>query len=115
MRLFPAEGSSGEGKSAGSVTLDFRQPGRVSLTTILDLVGSRTRVVLPGEAQATIIEAAFPDDPIAMAVYMPLLMDHLSVNPDPTIPGRININQASRAVLLMIPGMTEDAADQIIS
>ena len=46
---------------------------------------------------------------------MPLLMDHVTVNPAATIPGRININQASATVLLGIPGMTPEIADQIIT
>src|SRR5690606_28932640 len=35
-------------------------------------------------------------------------------NPDTNIPGRININQAPRPLLLGIPGMTEELADIII-
>ncbi|MBN1855006.1 MAG: general secretion pathway protein GspK [Pirellulales bacterium] len=109
----PFDGA-GEGKPASSVTIDLRQPARVPLTTILDLIGTRTRVVLPGEAQATIIESAFPDGPVAMAIYLPEMMDHLSVNPDPTIPGRININQASRTILSGIPGLSDSALEEIL-
>jgi hypothetical protein len=42
-------------------------------------------------------------------------MDFCTVNPSKTIPGRININQAPRVVLLAIPGMTEEMADSIIN
>ncbi len=38
-----------------------------------------------------------------------------TVGTEETIRGRININQAPRAVLLCVPGMTEDIADQIIA
>ena len=35
-------------------------------------------------------------------------------NAEETIPGRVNINQASRTILLGIPGMTSHMVDQII-
>jgi hypothetical protein len=50
-----------------------------------------------------------------MAVYLPLLMDNVSVNPSPVIPGRININQAPRTILAGIPGMTDEILEKIIS
>ena len=49
-----------------------------------------------------------------MNIYLPLLMDVLSVSESPTIPGRININQAPRSILLGIPGMTEELVEAII-
>ena len=61
------------------------------------------------------VQAVFPDDATSELQSLPLLMDHATTNPVPAIPGRININQASRTVLLGIPGMTPDMVDQIIS
>ncbi len=118
----PYEGPSGAGdedgggpQPAGAVEIDFRQPGRVQIGTILDLIGVQTRVVLQGESQATVIEAAFPESLIEMSSYLPTLMDHVSVNPDPVIPGRININQAPRTVLLGVPGLEVAVVDEIIA
>src|SRR3954469_17422266 len=62
-----------------------------------------------------VIEPAFPNDRAAMATYLPKLMDNLAVNASPTIPGRLNINQASRILLAGIPYFTSDMVDQIIS
>jgi hypothetical protein len=42
-------------------------------------------------------------------------MDTITVNPASTIPGRININQAPRLVLLAVPGMTEEMVSGILS
>ena len=39
-----------------------------------------------------------------MSAWLPKLLDHVTVNKSPTIPGRININQASPIVLAGIPG-----------
>ena len=50
-----------------------------------------------------------------MIVYMPILMDNVAVNAQPTIPGRININQAPRAILVGIPGMEETIVDEILN
>jgi hypothetical protein len=49
-----------------------------------------------------------------MRNYLPLLMDNLAVNASPTIPGRININQAPRRILMGIPGL-ELGVDRIIA
>jgi hypothetical protein len=43
------------------------------------------------------------------------LLDLATVDPSERLAGRININLASRTVLLTIPGMTEALADQILS
>jgi hypothetical protein len=50
-----------------------------------------------------------------MQRYLTLLMDNLAVNANPTIPGRLNINQAPRSLLAGIPGLTPTAVDQIIA
>ena len=41
-------------------------------------------------------------------------MDQVTIADDPVIPGRININQAPREILLGIPGMTEEIVEQIV-
>ncbi len=91
--------------------------GSNKFTTILDLIGPNVEVEMEGgegDQSKVVIETPFPDDPLSMSTYLPQLMDHVAVNAEETIPGRININQASRTVLLGIPGMTVDVADQII-
>ena len=50
-----------------------------------------------------------------MSSDLPKLMENTTTSTEQTIQGRININQAPRAVLLCIPGMTSDIADQIIA
>jgi type II secretory pathway component PulK len=62
-----------------------------------------------------VVSPAFPNEPGAMQRYLPLLMDNLAVNASPTIPGRLNINQAPRALLAGVPGLTPTAVDQIIA
>lgn len=148
------------GQQASSITIDFSQPGRQRLNTILDLIGVSTQIAKPGvgggsggsggggngggdsggggggrgdggrdgggsgegrggggqnQNSRTVVSAAFADQPGAMQRYLPKLMDNLAVNAAPSIPGRLNINQAPRQLLAGIPGLTGTAVDQIIS
>lgn len=103
------EGESGAGKQ-----LNFEQPAKQTLTQVLDLIGKKTQVQFQGENRPTTLKAPFPQDLVAQAVYLPLLMDNCTVVASPSIPGRININQAPRAILMGIPGMTEQRVDQIL-
>jgi len=94
--------------------LDLKKNGRLKLTTILDLIGQRVQVTFKGEQQPRVLQPMFAEEPIAMTVYLPILMDYTTINPAPVIPGRININQTSRTVLAGIPGIDEELIEQII-
>jgi len=93
---------------------DLTQQGQTRLTSILDLIGEDVEVTFPGEEQPILLQNPFTEDPAEMAYYLPLLMDYLTVNTAATIPGRINLNQASRVVLSGIPGMTSTIVDSIM-
>jgi hypothetical protein len=103
------------GEPIAGRTTNLEQSGRIKLTTVLDLIGARVQVKFPNDREAVVLESPFPDMPGMMNAYLPQLMENLSVNVSPVIPGRININQASRAMLEGIPGMTSDAVDAILS
>jgi DNA uptake protein ComE-like DNA-binding protein len=142
----------GAGQPASGITLDFTQPGRQRLNTILDLIGVSTQIARPagggggggggggsegggrdgggrdgggsGEGgrggnqnqnSRIVVEAAFPDQPSAMQRYLAKLMDNVTVNPAPAIPGRLNINQAPRQLLAGVPGLNSTAVDRIIA
>ena len=135
------------GQQASSLTIDFKEPGRVKLNTILDLIGAKTRiarpnaagqsgqagqgtakrrwsrrrteVVAPAAAKArTAVSSSMRRSPTIAArcgTYLPILMENLAVNAAPSIPGRMNINQAPRRLLAGIPGLGSNAVDQIIA
>jgi hypothetical protein len=167
------------GKPVSSVKVDTKQRGSVRLTTILDLIGAKTRIAKTGEANGSgasqnggggggggtggsnsnltdglgstqgtqqvggqtgatgsngnsygvttggsgrnnknsrvVINSAFPNDPGSMQTYLPKLMENLAVNAAPTIPGRLNVNQAPRALIAGIPGLPPTAVEQIIA
>jgi DNA uptake protein ComE-like DNA-binding protein len=111
----PFTGDDDDAVGADSGELDLAKPGRFQLNQVLDLIGPPTRVKFEGDDKASVLKSPFPNEFIVMGAYMPILMDRVSVNQDPMIPGRININQASRVVLSGIPGMDAEIVNQIIS
>jgi hypothetical protein len=109
-------GSAGENAAATAARpLDLTRPGKYPITQVLDLIGVNVRVKFQGDEQPTVIPSPFVDSPPAMGAYLPRLMDAVTVNKNPIIPGRININEAPRAVLLGIPGMNEEIVGQILA
>jgi type II secretory pathway component PulK len=140
------------GKPVSSVKVDLKQRGNVRLTTILDLIGVKTRIAKTnassggspqggqgennqnglGRTQTAqpapqtngsggnnnsrvVIDPAFPNERGAMQTYLPKLMEFLAVNASPMIPGRLNINQAPRALIAGIPNLPPTAVEQIIA
>lgn len=100
-----------EGISAAEVKLNFDQSAERPINQVLDLIGKQVEISSEGEME--VLKCPFPEQGII--AYISQLMDNVSVSESPTIPGRININQAARPILMGIPGMTEDIVTQIIS
>jgi len=129
--------SSDAGQPASGIQIDYTQPGRVQFKTLLDLVGVKTKISKPNQQQGngsgpqgssqpaggggstqsstTVVAAAFKSDKASMRDYLPKLFDNLAANAAPSIPGRLNVNQAPKPLLLGVPGLTPDAVEQIIS
>lgn len=103
------------GQIGATGELDLSKPAKAKLSQMLDLVGPRVRVTFKGQQNPTVLETPFPDVPIGSGIYLAVLMDYTTVNPSPIIPGRINVNQASRTVLAGIPGMTDEILEEVLS
>ncbi len=96
--------------------LDLAATGGTQIANLLDLIGAKVEIPATQQGgQSTIMESPFSNNLIAMSSYLPVLMDQCTVKTDKVIMGRVNINQASRAVLLAVPGLTEEMVDGIIS
>jgi hypothetical protein len=114
-------GGTADEVSATDVQLDLTQKPKATIDSLLDLIGATVQVPKPnptggGNNTATqTVRAAFPADAMQAGQYLPELLDHLTTNKATSFPGRININQASKTILLGIPGMTSDMVDSIIS
>lgn len=84
------------------------------ISSVLDLVGVATQINVQGNPNKITLAPMLEEKSGNLETDLPMLLDAVTVSSEETISGRININQASRTVLLTIPGMTEEAADQII-
>jgi DNA uptake protein ComE-like DNA-binding protein len=111
----PYDGNE-EGEDAGSLEEpDFSKPAQEELTQVLDLIGKKVQISPEGDEESIVLAPAFPEGLVEMAVYMPILMDHVTINSDSTIPGRININRAPLAILEGIPGLEIEVVEEILS
>jgi hypothetical protein len=79
------------------------------------LIGVTVEFTPADDTQAVRVQSPFTENLGDMARYIPKLMENVSVNPQATIPGRININQAPRVILSGIPGLQPDQVEQIIA
>lgn len=117
-RLYgPGQFGEGEMRKAASVQLDLSQPPKANFEQVLDLIGVQVRIDQPqdSQSQAIILRSPFANDRVSMATYLPTLMDNCTVIEGTVLPGRINVNQAPREMLVGVPGMTEEIADQIVA
>jgi DNA uptake protein ComE-like DNA-binding protein len=106
---------SREAEPLGDRSLDLRGGPRYRIGQVLDLVGARTLARIEGEDDGDAIVVL--ESPISESNFsrLPELVDKVSVIPSRTIPGRININQAPREVLLGIPGMDELTVEAVLA
>ncbi len=117
--LYRQNGPSGSTEAGEDIATaadpDLTKEGSHKLKQVLDLVGAKVEVAASDDGQAKVYGPVFGDSIPEMLVYMPILMDNVTVLASPTIPGRININQASRAILAGIPGMDDAMVSEILS
>jgi hypothetical protein len=78
----------------------------------LDLIDAEFSADVNGE-QVT-FTSPLNSSPIAMALYLPIIMDKLTAVEATVLPGRININEAPREILSGLPGMTTEILDKLI-
>jgi hypothetical protein len=98
-----------------NVDVDVSIAAAHTFSQVIDLIGARTKadaVNSDGETISIIIDS--PINELNMGSTIPLLMENLTTVSGDNIPGRINIMQTSRQVLLGVPGMTEEIANRII-
>ncbi|MGB7347049.1 MAG: type II secretion system protein GspK [Pirellulaceae bacterium] len=92
--------------------LDLSGGGGTKLNQILDLIGS-TVTVGQGD-QARSYNSPFADNPIAMALYLPIIMDALTTQEGFFMPGRLNINECPAELLYGLSLLTEEQVQAII-
>lgn len=122
LRQYGPSSSTREPDPTATFELNLDTRAKYKLTSVLDLIGAKFDVQVQSESRSgkpttttKTIPSPFVNVPGLMNAYLPLLMENVTVNPSPVIPGRININQAPRIILAGIPGMNDDIVDQILS
>ena len=100
--------------SAASIPPDFSQlESQRKFDTILDIMDAFVDMSEWDEENLTSF-APSPVNTPNMGFTIPTLMATLTTYEGATIPGRINIMQAPRSVLLAVPGFDEELVDRII-
>ena len=92
--------------------LDLTGGGGTGLNQVLDLIDSTVTVGQGDNARS--YTSPFPGDPIAMAIYLPILMDTLSTQDAEVMPGRINLNECPAEMLYGIPLLSEETVEAIL-
>lgn len=111
-RQFAPGAATQQSLEAGQITPNLSLPAKRPIESLLDLVNAS--IVMPQNGTSVTVKSPFKNDPATMQTQLPKLLDLLTVQPDPRIEGRININLASREVLLSIPGVDEGLAERIL-
>ncbi len=107
-------GRGGRRQALSEANLDFSLPAKFQFNSELDLVGAT--VTLPGGRTTWLrFDSPLGSNRSGWAGQLEYLMDQITVNPNPIIEGRINIDEAPREVLLAIPGIDPTTADRILA
>ena len=95
-----------------ALNIDTSQSPSGKIKQVLDLIDAQFTATVNGE-QVT-YTSPLTSSPIAMAVFLPTIMDKLTAVGATVMPGRININEAPREILTGLPGMTSEILDKLL-
>ncbi len=115
--------AKGNSTSLKTAELDLEKKTQTEITSLLDLVDASVAVKKEKNKNgdktqnepAQIFESPWQEDSETFREDFLTLLDFVQLGSDDRIAGRVNINAASKPVLLSIPEMTETAADQILT
>lgn len=114
MRIYgPYDGDEESNAGVLPGVLDLTQSPTYTFNQVLDIVDARVEVEFEGVDDPVILDSPIRTE-AGLGLTLPMLLANVTTVPADAIPGRINISQCPRAVLLGIPGMDEETADLII-
>jgi hypothetical protein len=90
-----------------------RPPGKSRISSVYDLIDARVTPTV--STTGAVMKSPWSSEPDKLRRFLPKVLDVLSPRGESFIEGRVNINTASREVLLGIPSMTEQLADMIVA
>ncbi|MBX7165149.1 MAG: general secretion pathway protein GspK [Pirellulales bacterium] len=94
--------------------VDLSQPARFNFSSIFDLAGAKVVVQKPGEANGVLVDSPLGTATDALRGWLPDWLDAVMLAAAPRV-GRVNVNRASREVLLGVPGLEATEADALIA
>ena len=108
----PAKTEKWTAAAFDGLKIDTSQPPSGKVKQVLDLIGAQFTATVDG--QQITYTSPLEANPIAMAIYLPTIMDKLTAVEATVLPGRININEAPREILAGLPGITTEILDKLI-
>ncbi len=113
LRNLPNNDGGSSTIAAAEWTPDFSIPASVRIGNRLEWVGATVAIPRPA-GKALTMRSPFSDDFGDRSNYIGSLVDDVTVDPSSVIVGQVDVMEAPRAVLLGVPTMTAEIADQII-
>jgi hypothetical protein len=95
-----------------AIPLDLSQPPRFRIESLIDLVDAK--VALNHNGSRVWVASPLVSESVSMPEQLPQLLDRLTVTSVGRIEGAVNVNDAPREVLLMLPGIDEGLVERVI-
>lgn len=108
------ENATGTSTNASSLEIDFEKDAN-NIGSLLDLVGINVAFKKDDQAPIELVASPWQESGAGGSQELLQLMDRATVSSNDTMVGRVNVNTASRVVLMSVPKMTSMIADQILS
>lgn len=107
-------------QSASEIPLDFNTPANFEFESPLQIVDAIVRVGQEGESEETSrnrprVASPFSGTDVGLDDRIEMLMDQTTASSSPVISGRVNILLAPREVLMSVPGIDSELAEQILA
>jgi len=96
--------------------IDPARPARYRLASLCDLIDARVRLEPPTDDQASprLLISPLSSSSAVRGQLLEALLTHTTLSNQTVTTGRININEAPAAVLNCVPGLSQDAVQQIV-
>ena len=109
-----AEAGSEESEDAMRDGLDLSRGGQHEIKSLYDLIDREVEIEADEEAGTEAKTLTSPWTSAGILTDYPMLLDLFALSEKPSIVGRVNVNEARYEVLMGLPGMTEQIADNIV-
>ncbi len=108
-------GASGSGQRLSRDSLNLQGGGQArSISSLYEVVNAQVTIPSSDPRSPSVVYDSPLKDSGVLRDALPKMLDKLTTVRDAEVPGRVNINTATEAVLLTLPGLTEDNVQTIL-